>query len=179
MLLRMKEYFLSIKRFFGPFAVVAILLAAVGCGGSEDPTTTADTTTVDVSTLAVGQLSKSGFIKRADSLCESARAKFGKEYEAFLRENNATSSSERQNELLPKAVATILVPTYEEAIGAIVSLGSPKGDQTEVKAFLEAMQDGFARMNKKPDASFTNTYFAQAVALGNRYGLTGCVQSLS
>lgn len=175
---RMHRYFLSIKGFFAGVAVVAFLLGvASGCGGSDSSATGSAGGEI---TVEAGSLSKAEFIAKADALCKDSRAQFDRALRTYTQNNPLSGSAEDETEQLGKVVDTILSPTYENLTEEITSLGAPSGDEEQVAAFVQAIQQDLDEASENPSKAFRDLQpFDEPIKLANAYGLTGCAASLS
>ncbi len=165
---------MSIKGLCLLATAMAILLAAGGCGDSDsDSGGSADADAGKV-TVETGSLSKAEFTERSDQLCKEARTQFQGEYENFVKANSQ-GGLKVQGEL----VNTILVPSFEQLVDQIGSVGAPSGDEEEIAAFLNALQRRLDKLREQPSEAFkTLSPLAGPIKLARAYGLTGCADSL-
>lgn len=165
----MHRFFLSICTLLIALCLLGATLG--GCGGGSGG---------DTVTVQTGTLSKAEFIKRADSICEAARAKFNREFVAFLKANKSTLSSSKasQEDSLAQIVETTLLPNYERVVTKIGALGAPKADEREVALFLNALNDRLGELEENPnEASAAANPFPKAEKHARAYGLNGCAES--
>lgn len=133
--------------------VVATAIAAIvaGCGGGGDEATTVTTSS----------LSKPAFVKEAEAVCEKARGKI-------------IASSQT----LPEGISSTIVPALEGMVGEIRELGAPSGDEREVEAFLETMQQESEALTEKQASisSFPEVEeeFKTSGGLAQKYGMPKC-----
>lgn len=147
-------------------ALTALLVG--GCGDSDD-----GSAEVQVET---GSLTKAEFVEEANAICRRDRREFEREFARFVR--NSTSAGQG-DAAAGELVETVVVPVYSEQIDQIGELGAPSGDEEEVTAFLEALQEGLDDALDQPLA-FTGDkdHFIEAAELASAYGLTVCAQAL-
>ena len=122
--------------------VVAALVAAtvgVGCGGDSEDSTYAP---------GVSQpLTKVEFLREADRICYSAEAQIEAAADDLLGEKGGPDP--RQVERVALDVA---VPALESEVAAIGAIGVPKGDERDVRAILDATEEGIAQIEADPRA---------------------------
>jgi hypothetical protein len=135
-------------------AVLAI--AAAGCGGGDDDTTAAAT------------LTKDEFIAQADEICAAG----DQEIAAAADDLGASPSPEEATQL----VTDVALPSVREQRDSIAALGAPEGDEDDVEAILDALDEAIAAVEANPEAVFSNgdDPFADVDRLAQDYGLTDC-----
>lgn len=180
----MTQFYLSIRGFLLAIAVTAMLLLAAGCGSSDD---SADGTTVAADiTVETGSLSKAQFIQEAGEACKNKRAKFTRELTSFLKlagkktaKINASNEERIGREIQTSMVQTIFLPNYEQLVSELTELGAPSGDEEQVTAFVQAMQQTVDTARSEPTEVLKQlTPFEQAIKLATAYGLTVCAENL-
>lgn len=179
----MRGNFLTIRGLFAIALTAFALLFAAGCGDSNDSATGSSndgggsTPTVEEITVDTGSLSKAAFIKQANAICRKATEKFQTGLQKVFEEsgNNPRKPTEtpREIEFYEEDFAQI----YETQIDEISALGAPKGDEQEIAAYLEGVQQGIAEAAEDPETF--NEEFLQAQGsfkatrpLTQAYGLT-------
>lgn len=155
-------------------ATVAALVAllAAGCGSSSsDPEVTVQT----------GSLSKAEFVKKAGTICETARTEFIAKYVAFFKAHESElGDKEKEQVLLSEIVESLLAPSVEGQIKQISKLGSPKPYAPEVASFLNAAQERLAEMQDDPSQlTATSTPFKGVEKAAAKVGIKGCSESFS
>lgn len=160
---------------FAATAAATVVLIA-GCGGGDD-TANADTEF----TVTTGSLTKAEFKKRVEAICRERIEEVEAKFSAFLRRNDIGNSGSR-SEFAPKAeelIETIYLPAHEREMDRIASLGAPSGDEQEVAAVFEAVQEGLDEAKAHPLTfvqALSKTYepFAKAEKLADAYGVPSC-----
>lgn len=135
-------------------AVLVLAVAAVGCGGSDKKT-----------------LSKAEFLKKGNAICQ----KGNQEIQAAGQKIFTSKKRPPQAKLLAFAKGTIL-PSVQQQVNQIRDLGAPKGDESKVKAIVDAAQAGVDKAKQNP-AVLTQQGegpFKRADALARAYGLKVC-----
>lgn len=161
-----------------------MLLLAAGCGGSDSSDDGA-TTAADV-TVETGSLSKAQFIQEASEACKSNRAKFTRELTDFIKlagEKTAKVSAGNEkkigNEIQTSMVKTIFIPDFEQLVSELTELGAPSGDEEQVTALVQAIQQTLDKAKKEPTEVVKQlTPFGQAIKIATAYGLTVCAENL-
>lgn len=161
------------RGFFALFALLALLLAASGCGGSSD----------DQVTVETGSLSKADFIAKADQICKAARTEFLAEFTKLVEANKAVANGsdiEKKKALIAEMVDTILTPNVEGQVEQISKLGAPSSYAPEAEAFLGALQERLNEAQDDPNGITTTPFpFKKAETTARRVGLNGCAESFS
>lgn len=168
----MKGYFLRTKAFYALSAIVIAALLASGCGGGGSSSN---------GEIAVqeGSLTKAKFVAQANEICEERKSQFEHKL-AALAANLPPKLSQSQQAQAAKIVASLIDPTYKKLIGEISTLGAPSGDEEQVSAFLNAVQQSLDELRRQPTKAFEGlTPFERASKLARAYGLSTCADSLS
>jgi hypothetical protein len=138
------------------FLALAVLAGCGGGGGSDTPT-------------------KAAFIKRADAICKQADDEQTKALEEAAKKGSLgkLSSAEQLN----LAVKLGLPPIQKEA-GELGELTPPSGDESEVKAFVEAIEEAAKKAEADPSLLSGNAgAFNKADQMGESYGFEDCAES--
>ena len=149
---------------FLAFALIAApSLIATGCGGSgsEDET-----------------LSKSEFIRRADSLCRKVDQREAGEFAAYGRAN-AKSFNQDPEKGLEKAIRVLVLPSIRKEIEEIKTLGIPEGDEDQVEGFFTEVEAAIAKTDEDPlsiENSRPQSPFFPSYKLGRAYGFNNCAE---
>jgi hypothetical protein len=144
---------------------MAIGAVAAGCGGSDDDS---DTTA----------LTKQQFIAQADAICKKGNAEIDEGFESFAKENGLPKNQEPTDEQGTELVETVIVPSIQTQSEGIRSLGAPDGDEDEISAMLDSLDEGIEEVEEEPEALFTSKSdpFAEPNKLAKAYGLEVCGQ---
>ncbi len=152
------------KRFFVPFAaVLASALLVVGCGSSDnDSTETA--------------LTKQQFIAKADAICKQGNKEIEEGFESFAEQNDIPQNQEPSKGQGREIVETVLVPSIDSQAEDIRALGAPSGDEDEISAMLDSLDEAVEEAEEDPEALFASKSdpFAKPNKLAREYGLKVC-----
>lgn len=144
--------------------VVAIAAIVAGCGSSDDESSS---------------LTKAQFIAQADAICKKGNAEIESEVEAFAEENGIEENEEPSKAQQAEVSETILAPNIENQSEEIRDLEAPSGDEDEVSAMLDSLDEGVEAVEANPEAPFESNQpnpFGQANKLAKEYGLKVCGQ---
>jgi hypothetical protein len=146
--------------------VVAIAVVAAGCGSSDN------------SSESTASLTKAEFIKQGDAICKKGNKEIEEGFESFAKENNLPQGKEPTKAQGRELVETVLVPDIKAQAEGIRALGTPSGDEAEISAMLDSLDEGIEEAEKDPEALFTakSDPFASANKQAKEYGLKVCGQ---
>ena len=148
---------MTVKRLLILLAVGACLLAVIsGCGGSE---------------AAEIHLTKKQFLKRGEEICSNA-------------ENEQFEGAGRYMEKHPGAgekelVIPVGLPPIEKEAEELKALAVPKGDEAEIEAFINALEDALEAAKADPKvvlASQANP-FKKPDKLASEIGFSVCANN--
>jgi hypothetical protein len=144
--------------------VAAIALIVAGCGSSSDDTTSS--------------LTKAEFISQADAICKKGNSEIESELEAFAKKNGIKENEEPSTAQGVELSDTILVPNIKNQSGELRSLGAPSGDEAEVSAMLDSLDEGVEEAEEDPEALFSGKSdpFGPANKMAKELGLEVCGQ---
>ncbi len=149
---------------------VGLVLLSAGCSDEESSGESAGNEIV----VEVGSLTKSQFLKRANAICQETQTNMRNRFFAYLRDAEVTLQN--QDAQLDKVMQTIIVPSYEQQIDQIRSLGAPSGDEDEISAFLNAEQKGVEKGEERPAKFIQDSLLlSKATKLAVAYGLDKCI----
>lgn len=150
-----KGVFLSL---LGVLAVMS--LAIVGCGDGDDETT--------------ASLTRAEFVSQANAVCvRGTKERSAKFREAAKEAKPGQTFSDADRE---QVVRDVLIPPYRKVIEDLKKLGAPEGDEQEVEAIVEAMEEAADKVEADPGPAVQSTVqFTEANKLSAEYGLTDCV----
>jgi len=133
--------------------VLGALIAAVGCGGSD-------------STGA--SITKSQFVKKTDAICEKAEGEQLKLATEYLKKNPGTEEEEL---IVPAGL-----PPIQEQAEKIEALPVPEGDEAQIEAYLDAVDEGIKDTEANPGKALKadSNPFDKANSLAEEYGMTIC-----
>jgi ABC-type Fe3+-hydroxamate transport system substrate-binding protein len=146
---------------------VAIAVIAAGCGSSSSD---------DSSSSSTASLTKQQFIAQADAICKKGNTEINEGFESFAKENNVPQNQEPSKEQGKEIVETVLVPSLQEQSEGIRALGAPSGDEDEVSAMLDSLDESIEKAEDDPEALFDSKSdpFAKTNELASDYGLKVC-----
>ena len=138
--------------------VVALSLAAFGCGSGDD---------------ATASVSRDEFLAKGNAICKEAAVERGNALRKFESEavpGKVLSKKERE-----EFVVGVFIPPYRKAITELEGLGAPAGDEDEVAAIIEAMEEAADDVEAEPLVGLRSVkQFYRANELTKKYGLTEC-----
>ena len=140
------------------------VVALGGCGG-EDETTSTATTASETTTASAPALTKEQFIAQADAICAAG----DKTINAAVQVLGDGQPSQADLEQF----AQIAVPALQVQVDAIRALPPPSGDEEQITAMLDAVQDGVDKIKSDPSAIEADP-LKQADQLAQDYGLQQC-----
>lgn len=135
-------------------AALASVVFAAGCGSSE------------------ATLTKAEFAQQAKKICQQSQEERTKIVSTVIEQANPNGNVQaQQEEVINKAL-----PSYEEAAQQIDNLGAPKGEEKQVEALVQAMEEAAEKAKSDPHTAVnSNIFFKKANQLLERYELSGCV----
>jgi hypothetical protein len=142
----------------------AIAMIVAGCGSSSDDSTSS--------------LTKAQFIVKADAICKKGNAEIESGFEDFEKEADLKENEEPTPEQSAEASETVLIPYIKEQSEELRDLGAPSGDEEEITAMLDALDEGVEEAEEDPEALFTSKSdpFGAANKMAKEYGLKVCGQ---
>jgi hypothetical protein len=149
---------------YGGLAVAAILtvgLVQVGCGSSNDNSTTSTT----------AALSKAAFLKQGNAICAKGNKATNKLGNQIFPNKNAKPTQAEKTQF-----ENALITNIQGQINGVKALGAPAGDSAKVNAIVNTAQAALDNIKKNPSILFASNTdpFAKANKLTNAYGLTAC-----
>lgn len=149
-------------------AVVAALVVA-GCGGDDGNDTT---------TSSTSSLTKQQFVREANQICKQTDDKIERASKQFFAD--APPDEEAPPAEIEQFAKQTALPAIEDEIDRIRALGAPQGDEDEVKAILDAAQEGLDKLEQDPD-EIAQGGAAPALEkfdkLAGDYGLDKCAEA--
>ena len=140
--------------------VVAIAVIAAGCGSSSNDTTSA--------------LTKAEFISQGDAICEKGNKEIETGFEAFLKENGIKGEPSKAQGV--ELSETVLIPSVKSQSEELRDLGAPSGEEGEISAMLDALDEGVEEAEEDPEALLASESdpFGPANKMATEYGLKVC-----
>jgi hypothetical protein len=162
---------------FPALVLAALALFVVGCGGSDDTTSSKG----DDSTLAKSEndpLSKAEFTKQAEDVCyQSKRSRYfeARKYQRRHREELKALSPIAAYE---KEIVAVVLPSIMKEAQELTALGAPKGDEKKIEAIVTGIEAGVKKAEKNPysvSLEVPSEYpFRKVGYLIRAYGLVDC-----
>jgi hypothetical protein len=166
-------------------AALATAALAIGCGGGDDGgeggstvsgSSNSDSSQSGEPTVTTSSLSKAAFVKKADGLC-----RLGAEKALSYQSTDPEKANLPEDQLLPEAIEATIAPSFQEVVDQIQELGAPSGDELQVEAFLDALQQEIDVIEERRTSvsSFAKleALLRRSSALARDYGLESCVYS--
>jgi hypothetical protein len=142
--------------------VAAISLFFWGCGSDDGASGSA-------------QVSKAAFVRQANAVCEAASERIVAK--SATAEQNGKTGPQAGAELVP----VILVPAIEEEIEEVRALEMPEGDEAQIEAILDALQEVMDKAKVAPEEFLAvlgagERPYRKVEKLANAYGIDECAQ---
>lgn len=119
-------------------------------------------------------LAKSVYISRADQICAEGTLEIAQEsQERFEAEPESTAEVEEFS-------TEVVAPALAEQVRELRALAPPEGDEEEVDAIYDAVEDGIRQLEKRPEIILqadVGGAFDQANRLAQAYGFEQCGES--
>jgi hypothetical protein len=177
------------------FWVVAAAAAVAlwGCGGGDSSSTTAASNGSGATTTSKTEGSSSGktgesssgktggasqakaeFVDQANAICKKGKKKGLKEMTAYAEAH--ANSSQRKLAQLAKALQVAFLPEVQNQVDEIRALGAPQGDEKQIEAFLDALEEGIEAASQSSASSGLQLgpNFKHSAQLARGYGLDAC-----
>jgi hypothetical protein len=140
------------------FAVALAVAAAVaaGCAGSDD----------DSTGLETSDLTKQEWIAQANQICIEGDKDIGQQAgEFFDGKPTPAESTQFSHE--------VVLPSIQAQVAQIRELGAPEGDEDQVEAILDAVEEGLAKAETDSSA-LQEGALDEGTALVQAYGAKAC-----
>ena len=128
---------------------------------------------------STASLTKAQFIAQADAICKAGDAEIESEVQAFEKKNNIDENEEPSKAQKAEVSETILVPNVTNQAEEIRDLTAPSGDEDEISAMLDSLDEGVEEVEANPQAPFESKQpnpFGPANKIAGEYGLKVCGQ---
>ncbi|HXR30553.1 MAG TPA: hypothetical protein VN752_05390 [Solirubrobacterales bacterium] len=153
----------------GAVLALATTIALISACGGED-----------------SELTKAEFVERANAVCLQTRERIEAEFTAYgesraareaVRAQRADElSAEKANEAAATVAERILIPAMRRQLEELRDVGLPGGDEKRAAALLDALEDGIARAEARPERAARDgtEAFGELRRLADEYGIESC-----
>lgn len=173
------------KQFIFLFWAVAIATLAVGCGdedsqGNSNGGGVSTGTSADASAggpVTTSSLTKSQFVKQANSTCTKRRQQLSLELNSFLETYMKENPDKlAESDTFPAALVAIVYPAMREQNSEVRELGAPSGGEDRVEAFLSTTEGALDQSERDPPKSSDRfrREFKVSRDLASKYGISSC-----
>lgn len=139
-------------------AIALLVFGAAGCGDGDS---------------TEEALTKKQFLRQGNAVC------YKKEQERndiIAAEGARLSGGTKNLAAQQEKLVLKILPTYEEATAGLDELGAPEGDEKQVEAIVEAMEEAAEKVKADPGTAVTTGLpFKKANELAQDYGLRSCL----
>ena len=151
--------------------VMALAAVAAGCG-SDDSTET-DTASADVT------ITKAQLIAQGDAICKQGDGEIEDGFERYGEKNNIPKNQEPSEAQGIEIVETVIVPSIKTQGELIRGLGAPEGDEEEIDALLDSLDEAIEEAEENPETLFDEESdpFGDPNQKAEDYGFKVCGQS--
>jgi hypothetical protein len=145
-------------------ACLAAAVLVAGCGSGDGETESTAVTT--------SSLSKAQFIKQAEAACD----KSNKDMLEAMRDYGDEHEGESSPAAIAVGIKKVVPPVLESRVEEIRALGAPSGDEAQVEAYLQALEDSIRQIeDEEPESIYE---LQEALVTSNlpakTYGFKGC-----
>ncbi len=150
--------------------VMALGVIAAGCGSSDDSTGTTNVTVT---------ITKDQLIAQGDKICKQGDKEIEEGFERYAEENNLPDNGEPNKKQGIDLVETVIVPSVKTQAELIRGLGIPEGDEDEVEAMLDGLDEAVEEAEENPESLFDEKSdpFGDPNQRAEDYGFKVCGQS--
>jgi hypothetical protein len=140
-------------------AALAVLVFASGCGGGDSSSS----------------LTKAEYVKKVNDIClKESEKRFAKLLAKGDRLEEEARGKEVSAQAKEKAILS-LMPSYEKMVDNLRALEAPEGDEEQLEAIWDAMDEGAQNVRESPGTAFvSDVNFRAANKLAKGYGLKEC-----
>jgi hypothetical protein len=115
------------------------------------------------------------FVKKADAICEEGGKQSQSELVGFVKEKEVPKGKELTKAQWEEIGTEILAPALRRQAVEIRRLGVPAGDEAQVQAFLDGVDEGVEELEAKPaSAKEPSKLLADAAQAVAGYGFKVC-----
>ena len=141
---------------FLPALLLSMTALVAGCGGDDDGDGADEPAAV----------SKTDFVTQANKICAEGNE--------VISSAATEIAGEPTDEQITEFADEVLVPNIQGQHDDIEALGAPEGDEDEVQAILDALQEGIDTVEADPSTITSSDPFGDASQLAGDYGLEEC-----
>jgi hypothetical protein len=160
------------KRLFAVLVgAVAIAAIVAGCGSSDDDSTDSGDATVT--------LTKEQLITQGDAICKQGDEEIEEGFEKYAEENGIAKNEEPSDAQGVEIVETVILPNITTQSELIRGLGAPEGDEEEIEAMLDSLDEAIEDGEENPETLFEDGTdpFGDPNGRAEDYGFKVCGQS--
>jgi uncharacterized Zn finger protein len=178
-----KQMIESKRLMLSALLILSITLIAGGCGDGASDSSGAGTAGGDETNGSdeTASLTKSEFIKQADSICKKGSEEVRAEFATYLKENKIKEigkggESKAEADARIEEVIEAAIPTLRQQLDGIRALAAPAAIEAQVDAYLAAAEEGIETGEKDPVELFTATgkVLAKSDKLAKEIGFKVC-----
>jgi hypothetical protein len=147
-------------------ALVALVALIAGCGGGSSTENGGGSSTENDVVL------KAEFIKQGDAICKKGNEESETELDEFAKQKGF--QSELSKDQIEEAVTAVLLPNLQRQAEELDALGVPAGDEDEVGAIIDSLEETIADIEKDPSTFLEEGVLAKPIRLENAYGFKVC-----
>ncbi len=151
------------------FGVFALVLVA-GCGSDDEETDTGSATVT---------ITKNQLITQGDAICKQGDEEIEEGFERYADENGIAKNEEPSDAQGVEIVETVIVPNIKTQSELIRGLGAPEGDEEEIEAMLDSLDEAIEDAEENPETLFEEESdpFGDPNGKAEDYGFKVCGQS--
>lgn len=142
---------------------------------SAEPDTSTETDQGGDTSVEASSLSKAQYVKQADEICTRRSEFFLESINAYMKKH-ASDSSQSEAELTADAVRAVMLPKMQVENDEVRSLGAPAGEESQVEAYLSAMQETIDSLEKRQRVTLgqVSIAFEGPEKMAAEYGFESC-----
>lgn len=146
------------RRHLAPLVLLLVVLGLVGCGGGEDQE----------------PLTKAEFVAKSEAFCKGENKRLEREVEQYSDERNLRYRKAPPPEVFEEEAEEILIPAIKRKLNGLRQLGSPAGEEQQVKRILATAESDLQQGESKLFFLISGRAMADSKQLADDYGLKAC-----